>query len=182
MTERALPAASVIRRAHRSDAEALSNFAVRLFRDTYSDDTAASDLESYIDKHFSTERQAVEIDDPSAAVFVAMADDLIIGYAYVVVRSADGRSALLNRIYVDARWRGRGLAGDLLDAVVGEAGQRGVTHLKLTVFERNSRALAFYKRVGFAAIGSTTFMVGEDPQTDIVMQLDLIGRLNGGSA
>ncbi|MBB2706258.1 MULTISPECIES: hypothetical protein [Rhizobium] len=74
MTEGALPAASMIRRARRSDAEALSDFAVRLFRNTYSGDTAASDLESYIDEHFSTERQAAEIDDPSAAVFVAMAE------------------------------------------------------------------------------------------------------------
>ncbi|ANL73623.1 GCN5-related N-acetyltransferase protein [Rhizobium phaseoli] len=128
---------------------------------------------------FSTGRQAAEIDDPSAAVFVAMADNLIIGYAHVVVRLADERSALLKRIYVDAGWRGRGLAGGLLDAVVGEAGKRGVTHLELTMFERNNRALAFYTRVGFAAIGSTTFMVGEDPQTDVVMQLDLAGRLNG---
>ncbi|NKL00392.1 GNAT family N-acetyltransferase [Rhizobium leguminosarum bv. viciae] len=182
VTERVLPAASVIRRARQSDAEALSGFAARLFRDTYSSDTAASDLESYIDKNFSTERQEAEIFDPSAAVFVAMVDDLIIGYAHVVVRSADGRSALLNRIYVDAEWRGSGLASRLLDVVINEFEQRGVTHLELTVFERNSRAVAFYKRVGFAVIGNTTFMVGEDPQTDVVMQLDLIGRLNGRSA
>ncbi|WP_246764408.1 GNAT family N-acetyltransferase [Rhizobium leguminosarum] len=84
----------------------MSGFAARLFRDTYGSDTAASDLESYIDKNFSTERQEAGILDPSAAVFVAMVDDLIIGYAHVVVRSADGRSALLNRIYVDAEWRG----------------------------------------------------------------------------
>ena len=182
MTEHALPAASVIRRARRSDARALSSFAARLFRDTYDSSTEASDLESYIGKNFSAERQEDEIADPSAAVFVAMADDLIIGYAHVVARSGDGRSARLNRIYVDAEWRGSGLASGLLDTVVGEAGQRGATHLELTVFERNSRALAFYKRAGFAAIGSTTFMVGEDPQTDVVMQLDLSKQLNGGSA
>ncbi|UVD56078.1 GNAT family N-acetyltransferase [Rhizobium sp. Pop5] len=181
MTEHALPAASVIRRARRSDARALSGFAARLFRDTYGSDTAASDLESYIDKNFSTERQEAEIANPSAAVFVAISDDLIIGYADVVLRSADGASALLNRIYVDAEWRGRGLAGGLLDAAIGESAQRGATHLELTVFERNSRALAFYKRAGFAATGSTTFMVGDDPQTDVVMQLDLIGRLDGRS-
>ncbi|NYJ12817.1 GNAT superfamily N-acetyltransferase [Rhizobium leguminosarum] len=181
MTERGLPGASVIRRARRSDAEALSGFAARLFRDTYSSDTAASDLDSYIYKNFNSARQETEIADPSAAVFVAMADDLIIGYAHVLVRSADGRSALLNRFYVDAEWRGSGLARGLLDAVIDESGQRAVSQLELTVFERNSRALAFYKRVGFVAIGSTTFMVGADLQTDVVMQLDLIGRLDGGS-
>nr|WP_246805794.1 GNAT family N-acetyltransferase [Rhizobium leguminosarum] len=54
------------------------------------------------------------------------------------------------------------MASRLLDVVINEFEQRGVTHLELTVFERNSRAVAFYKRVGFAVIGNTTFMVGED--------------------
>ncbi|WP_414128654.1 N-acetyltransferase family protein [Rhizobium jaguaris] len=172
----------MIRRARRSDAEALSGFAARLFRETYGNDTAASDLDSYICKNFNTSRQQAEIADPSAAVFLAMADDLIVGYAHVVVGPAGGGSAFLNRIYVDAEWRGSGLANDLLEAVVGESGQRGVTRLELTVFERNVRALAFYKRVGFAATGMTTFLVGEDLQTDLVMTLDLIGRFNSGSA
>lgn len=164
----------MIRRARQSDAEALSGFAARLFRETYGDDTAASDLDAYIYKNFSTRRQQAEITDPSGAVFLATADDLIIGYAHVVMGSADSGSAFLSRIYVDAEWRGCGLAKDLLTAVVGESQQRGFTCLELTVFERNSRALAFYKRAGFSAAGSTTFLVGEDLQTDVVMKLDLV--------
>lgn len=168
----------VIRRASQSDAGALSDFAARLFRATYSSDTPAADLDAYIDKNFSMERQQAEIADLSAAVFLATVDDLIIGYAHLVVKSADSRPALLNRIYVDAEWRGRGLANDLLDAVLSESAQRGATQLELTVFERNTRAIAFYKRAGFAATGSTTFAVGEDLQTDFVMEMDLDERLN----
>jgi ribosomal protein S18 acetylase RimI-like enzyme len=168
----------VIRRACQSDAGVLSDFAARLFRATYSSDTTAADLDAYIYKNFSTERQEAEIDDLSAAVFLATVDDLIIGYAHVVVESADSRSARLNRIYIDAEWRGRGLANDLLDAVLSESEKRGVTRLELTVFERNARAIAFYKRAGFAATGSTTFAVGEDLQTDVVMEMDLYERFN----
>lgn len=170
----------VIRRACQSDAEALSGFAARLFRATYSSDTEAADLDAYINKNFSTERQEEEIADLSAAVFLATVDDLIIGYAHVVVGSADSRSALLNRIYIDTEWRGSGLANDLLDAVLSESKQRGVTRLELTVFERNERAIAFYQRAGFTATGSTTFQVGEDLQTDVVMEMDLGERFNSG--
>jgi len=179
VTERGLTGSFVIRRARPSDAGALSGFAARLFRATYGNDTAASDLDSYIYKNFSAEHQEAEIVDPSAAVFLATADDLIIGYAHVIVGTADKRSALLNRIYINAEWRGSGLANDLLQAVVGESEQRGVTRLELTVFERNVRAIAFYKRAGFAATGSTTFMVGEDLQTDVVMKLDLVEQFDG---
>nr|WP_311202882.1 GNAT family N-acetyltransferase [Rhizobium leguminosarum] len=107
---------------------------------------------------------------------MATTDDLIIGFAQVVVGSTESRSALLNRIYIDAEWRGSGLANDLLDTVVSESAQRGVTRLELTVFERNARAIAFYKRAGFAATGSTTFAVGDDLQTDVVMEMDLEAR------
>ncbi|WP_315856613.1 GNAT family N-acetyltransferase [Rhizobium leguminosarum] len=166
----------VIRRACQSDAGALSKFAARLFRATYSSNTAAADLDAYIYKNFNRQRQEAEIVDLSAAVFLATTDDLIIGFAQVVVGSTESRSALLNRIYIDAEWRGSGLANDLLDTVVSESAQRGVTRLELTVFERNARAIAFYKRAGFAATGSTTFAVGEDLQTDVVMEMDLEAR------
>jgi len=168
----------VIRRAWQSDAGALADFAGRLFRATYSSDTPAADLDAYIYENFARERQEAEIVDLSAAVFIATVDDLIIGYAHVVVGPPDSRSALLNRIYVDAEWRGRGLANELLDAVLVESEQRGVTRLELTVFERNARAIAFYKRAGFAATGSTTFAVGEDLQTDVVMEMHLDDRFN----
>lgn len=168
----------VIRRACQSAAAALSNFAARLFRATYSSNTAAADLDAYIYKNFNRERQEAEIVDLSAAVFLATIDDLIIGFAQVVVGSTESRSALLNRIYIDAEWRGSGLANDLLDTVVSESAQRGVTRLELTVFERNARAIAFYKRAGFAATESTTFAVGDDLQTDVVMEMDLEAQFN----
>lgn len=131
-----------------------------------------------ISLRISTERQEAEIVDPSAAVFLATADDLIIGYVHIVVDPVDERSALLNRIYIAAEWRGSGLADYLLEAVLNESAQRGVTRLELTVFERNVRAIAFYKRSGFAATGTTTFTVGEDFQTDVVMEMDLVERFN----
>ena len=164
-----------IRRALQSDAGALSVFAARLFRDTYCDDTAAADLDAYIDKSFRKECQEREIADHSAAIFLATGGGLIVGYAHVVIASTEISPAFLNRIYVDAEWRGVGVANGLLDAVAAEARRRGAANLELTVYERNLRAIAFYKRMGFAQTGNTTFMVGEDLQTDLVMTLDLAG-------
>jgi RimJ/RimL family protein N-acetyltransferase len=61
--------------------------------------------------------------------------------------------------------------------VLRESRQRGAARLELTVFERNARAIAFYLKSGFAAVGSTTFPVGEDLQTDIVMEIALAGTI-----
>jgi hypothetical protein len=38
----------------------------------------------------------------------------------------------------------------------------------LAVYEQNLRAVAFYERAGFAAIGETVFMVGKVPFRDLV--------------
>ncbi len=167
-----------IRRARPSDAEALCEFAAQQFRATYGSDTPASDLESYIKANFSAEQQNAEIGDPSAAVFLAMLDDRVIGYAHLILDTVDRRSAFLNRIYVHTDWRGRGLAMDLLKTVLHEAHRRGATRLELTVYERNARAIAFYERAGFVVTGNTTFAVGQDLQSDLVMEMKLVERPN----
>ncbi len=159
-----------IRRAEAADAAALSHFAARLFRATYGEDTPAADLEAYVAKAFRPDIQAAEIADPGAAVFLATDGDTLAGYAHLVVSQSKADVSLLSRIYIDAAWRGQGLANRLLDAVVSECAARDVERLQLTVYEKNARAIAFYNKVGFVPVGSTTFTVGEDVQRDIVME------------
>ncbi|MDM9626727.1 GNAT family N-acetyltransferase [Rhizobium sp. S152] len=165
-----------IKRAAPSDAAALAAFAARLFRDTYSDDTAAADLDDYVAKSFSAELQAAEIGDPEAAVFMATDGGVLAGYAYVVFSPEEADLALLSRIYVDANWRGRGVANHLLNAAIAECAAHNVGRLRLTVYEKNARAIAFYSKVGFAVMGTTTFTVGDDVQADLVMELDVMAR------
>jgi ribosomal protein S18 acetylase RimI-like enzyme len=38
----------------------------------------------------------------------------------------------------------------------------------LSVYEKNVRAIGFYERAGFVAIGETVFMVGKVPFRDLV--------------
>jgi GNAT superfamily N-acetyltransferase len=139
----------------------------RVFRETYSSSTGASDLDAYIRKSFFPEVQMREIADPESATFLAIADGAIIGYAHMTVETHT--VVRLNRIYIDATWQGSGVANALIDVVVKKSKQGGATRLGLTVFERNPRAIAFYRRVGFVTTGQTTFIVGDDPQTDLLM-------------
>lgn len=164
----------IIRRALPADAASLSVFAARLFRSTYSDDTAAEDLEAYIRDHLTIGHIEADITDPEGAVFLAMNGDVIAGYIHLIARVDDAPLATLSRIYVDSDHRGGGLAGRLLRAVIDEATARGADRLQLTVYERNKRAIAFYEKMGFVIVGTTIFTVRDDPQTDFVMQLRLI--------
>lgn len=58
-------------------------------------------------------------------------------------------------------------------AAIAAARSRGATALWLGVWERNPRARAFYGKSGFTDVGSQTFLLGTDEQTDRVMELTL---------
>jgi ribosomal protein S18 acetylase RimI-like enzyme len=54
---------------------------------------------------------------------------------------------------------------------VDAARELGGETIWLGVWERNSRAIAFYEKCGFRDRGSQPFLVGSDLQTDRVMVL-----------
>jgi [ribosomal protein S18]-alanine N-acetyltransferase len=71
---------------------------------------------------------------------------------YIIAFSVDEDAELLN-VAVDPRFRGRGLAGQMLDAVLIELGARGARAAFLEVRESNQPARSLYKSRGFSEIG-----------------------------
>lgn len=61
--------------------------------------------------------------------------------------------ALLWGMYVHERARGRGLAGELVEALLAEARREGVAHVLLTVAADNAPARRLYERSGFRTYG-----------------------------
>jgi GNAT superfamily N-acetyltransferase len=52
-------------------------------------------------------------------------------------------------LYVSSDLRGRGLGRELIDAVRQRASEWGARYMKLSVYDRNPAALAFYHGIGF---------------------------------
>lgn len=162
---------TTIRRAVAADADTLASFGARLFASTCDDDTPAAELAAYLSEHFSPDRQRAEILDPSGCVFVAMEGaEQMLGYAHAI---KDTEEMLLNRLYLDERARGTGLAALLLDAIETQCRSAGQRKLRLSVFEKNARAIAFCQRSGFATVGTASFHIGEDIQSDLIMEKSL---------
>jgi ribosomal protein S18 acetylase RimI-like enzyme len=109
---------------------------------------------------------------------VASVDGALTGYAQLRLSRSPAcvtaaRPLELWRFYVARAWHGRGVAQELMAGAVAAARGRGAASLWLGVWERNRRAQAFYKKSGFVDVGSQTFLVGTDEQTDRVMELIL---------
>jgi ribosomal protein S18 acetylase RimI-like enzyme len=79
----------------------------------------------------------------------------------------------IRRIYASQDFLGKGVGKELMQAAIREARQRGSGCVWLGVWEKNQRAIDFYRKWGFQEVGIHIFAVGDDPQHDIVMELAL---------
>jgi ribosomal protein S18 acetylase RimI-like enzyme len=64
-----------------------------------------------------------------------------------------------------------GIGKALMQTAINEAKQKGCNSIWLGVWEKNRRAINFYKKWGFREVGSHMFTVGDDPQRDLVLEL-----------
>lgn len=85
----------------------------------------------------------------------------------------DSASLEIERIYVLSKYQGEGLGALLMDKAISAAVERGKEYIWLGVWEKNEKALAFYKKHEFRKIGEHSFVIGIDVQTDHLMRLDL---------
>ena len=163
-----------IRIATPEDAALLSELAASIFHATFAAENSPEDMKAYMDDAFTVERQTGEIADPRTTVFLAFVDGEPAGYAKIHTGEAPAcvagdRPIELARLYADGRWHGRGVGAALLEACFDAARAGGFRTMWLGVWERNWRAIAFYRKWGFAECGSQVFQLGSDPQTDLVM-------------
>jgi ribosomal protein S18 acetylase RimI-like enzyme len=80
----------------------------------------------------------------------------------------------LRRIYAVQEFIGKGVGKELMYRSIHEARQRDCDVIWLGVWEKNQRAIDFYKKWGFREVGAHLFALGDEPQNDLLMALDLI--------
>lgn len=168
-----------IRRATVADAARLAHFASIMFARTFGAQNAPRDLAAYLAQAFGEAQQSRELADAMTLFWVAEDHPReMVGYAQVRLGSRSthvpaSRQVELARIYADRRWHGQGLGLALLDRCVEAATEWNADVLWLGVWEKNPRAIAFYEKNGFRAVGDQAFQVGADRQRDIVMARSL---------
>lgn len=167
-----------IRRAHRSDVAELADLAERTFRDTFAHANRPEDLDLHCRSRYGTEHQASEIADPVITTFVCERDGALIGYGQLRWQAPAAcvngtRPAEIQRLYVDRRFHGTGVAQSLMSALQDAAVAGDADVLWLGVWEHNPRAIAFYTKAGFTPVGEQVFVLGRDPQRDLVLSKDV---------
>lgn len=163
-----------IRTAQLSDAKQLAALAETTFRDTFAEHNTADDMTAHCESTYGEDIQAQEILTPEFVTLVAEHDDRLVAYAQLrwdscpecVPAISPGE---IQRLYVDSAWHGKGLAHELMSMCLALMEERDTDFVWLGVWEANPRAITFYKKFNFREVGEHVFVVGSDPQRDLIL-------------
>ncbi|HEY4320607.1 MAG TPA: GNAT family N-acetyltransferase [Gemmatimonadales bacterium] len=165
-----------------ADASALAHLAVLTFRTTYEPFNTAANIDQYVGAAFAVDQVRSDLNADNLITLLASVDDELVGYGQLRLHVVTplwvpGRHPVeLHRFYVDAAWHGRHVAAHLLEHCVSAAAATGSTSLWLGVWQQNARAIRFYRKHGFHAVGRQEFMLGDDRQDDWLMAKPLAGE------
>ena len=174
-----------IRIARYEDAALLAEIGRRAFDEAYGHFNDSTDMAVYLAEAFSPEKQAAELLQPSSMFLILETEGQPAGYARLLdipapafVKAA--RPLELVRIYVLRPWMNQGLGGQLMQCCINQAQAGGYDALWLSVWTKNPRAVAFYRKWGFEVSGRAPFIIGSDVQEDYIMTRAIAPAATGG--
>jgi diamine N-acetyltransferase len=167
-----------IRQAGAEDHERIARLARKTFVDSFATDNRPEDMAAYLEEAFSPRIQAAELAAPSSRFLIAETEGLPVGYARLMEISTppcikSEKPLQLARLYVCKNRIGSGVGAALMNACIDDATERRCDGIWLGVWSRNARAIQFYRKWGFAQMGTQPFILGSDRQTDLILWLPL---------
>lgn len=169
-----------IRQAVLEDAELLTDLSYKTFWDAFAahPKNAPEDLNNYMRQAFNVEQISRELSDERSIFLLAEIEGEIAGYAKIILDNIEpgimaSRPVELSRLYSQQKFLGQGVGQALMNACFERAKAENRDAMWLGVWEYNPRAQRFYEKNGFRVVGSHTFQLGSDAQTDLLMQKEI---------
>lgn len=161
-----------------ADLEALHHLAKQTFYDAFADANTKSDMALYISTNLTSEKIADELNTIESEFYFAILEDKIVGYLKVNFGLAQnemkrGASMEIERIYILKDYQNMKIGQVIFEFAMERAKSANVDFVWLGVWEKNTRAINFYKRNGFTDFDKHDFILGTDLQTDIMMRKSL---------
>ncbi len=165
-------------KATTNDLETVRKIGIDTFYESFSSLNTEENMAHYLETGFSMEKVASELGNPASEFHLAYEGDQLIGYLKVNHGPAqselkDDTSLEIERIYVLKAWHGQKIGQLLYDKAIEIAHLNRYAYVWLGVWEKNEKAIGFYKRNGFVEFDKHLFKLGDDIQTDIMMRRDL---------
>ncbi len=171
----------IIRKATISDLEVIQDISKQTFIETFAEENTPENMENYIRGNFNSQQIALEIKNPESAFYLAILDDETIAYlklnfgnAQSEIRSDEAME--IQRIYVLKKFHGKKIGQLLLNEAIKIGQYSGVDSIWLGVWEKNHKAIQFYNNNDFVEFDKHSFTLGNEVQTDLLMELRIINQ------
>lgn len=167
-----------IKKCTASDFDTLRELSIQTFYETFAPLNTPQNMDTYLETAFHVDRLRKALNDPHSEFYFLYRNDQLAGYlklneAPSQTEINDLDSLEIERIYIASDFQGMGLGRYLMAHACKIAIARNKHYIWLGVWEKNEKAIRFYKQNGFYEIGSHTFVIGVDAQTDYIMKKDL---------
>lgn len=172
-------------RLHRctsQDLDRLRELSRNTFIAAFAEANDPDDFRAYMDRAFSREQMAADLDTPGVRFFFALQGGQLVGYCKLNTGAAqtelgEAEGLEIERIYIAPEFQGLGLGGGLLQQILDLARSEDLAYVWLGVWEHNPGAIRFYERHGFVTFGKHPYYIGRDRQMDWMMRLELQGPI-----
>ena len=156
----------------------LHDISIQTFEETFANQNTSENMQWYFENAMNIDCIRKELLHPNSYFYWATHQNQTVGYLKLNFNDAQSEMVLNNeafeieRIYIKNEFQGNGFGSELFTLALRLGSEKGYKKLWLGVWEHNPKALAFYKRKGLVTFDQHLFQLGDDPQTDILMQLE----------
>ena len=165
-----------IREAGESDGNLIAALSRQTFTEAFSAVNTPENMALFMDGPFSVATLEAETKMPGLWFFIAWDESIPVGYMKLKMHM-EGHPDIkpgqptfeICRIYVIQSQAGKGIGQKMMDTALSLAREKGYGALCLGVWENNQQAIRFYERNGFEKVGTHSFLLGTDNQTDWLM-------------
>lgn len=161
-----------------ADVDTLRDLSIKTYYETFISLSTPEDMDAYLTAAYDRNKLLGELNDKNSLFFFLYADETPAGY--LKLNEAPSQSDIndpvsleIERIYVVSGFQGAGLGRYLMEQALRIAVERGKSYAWLGVWEKNEKALCFYRKNGFRPVGTHSFFMGDDEQTDYIMRREL---------
>ena len=167
-----------VRKATIEDLHTVQRIGRETFLETFADSNTEADMNKYLEDSFNEYKVKAELSNPGSLFFVAWDNEDPVGYLKVNSGAAQTEqqndTALeIERIYVKSSHHGKKVGQLLYEKAMEVANHQHSSYVWLGVWEKNPRAIRFYKKNGFTPFDKHIFKMGDDEQIDIMMKKEL---------
>ncbi|WP_121812876.1 GNAT family N-acetyltransferase [Mucilaginibacter kameinonensis] len=164
-----------IDKVEQADVIQLQQISIQTFFETFSAVNSEEDMNAYLNESFSVERLTFELSNELSQFYFAVLNGEVIGYLKLNLGQAqteikDTHALEIERIYVLQGFHGKKVGQLLYNKAIQIANEINAKYIWLGVWEKNQRAISFYKKNGFVEFDQHIFRLGADEQIDLMMK------------